>query len=127
MRRNQVRKLYREAILQVFGCDDTKLDADLVKALKKDIHYSEDAPGEWSPDSVLEIYCESGIPNATDIHDFTAEAREFGIDPSNAVTYNSEKWCEIDDVVNLLLEATGKRERYHHEPQNSAVVSVYLT
>ena len=74
MRRNQVRKLYREAILQVFGTGDTELDADLVKALKSDIHYGEEAPGGWSPSSVLEIYCESGIPNATDVHDFRAEA-----------------------------------------------------
>lgn len=127
MRRNQVRKLYREAILQVFGTGDTKLDADLLKALKKDIHYGEEAPGGWSPNSVLEIYCESGIPNATDVHDFRAEAREFGFDPSNAISYNSDKWDEIDGVVNLLLEATGKFERYHHEPQNGAVVNVYLS
>ena len=127
MRRDQVRKLYREAILQVFGCDDKELDADLVKALKKDIHYSEDAPGGWDFGSVLEIYCESGIPNATDIHDFTAEAREFGFSTKNAVTYNSDRWDEVDGVVNLLLEATGKHERYHHEPQNGAVVNVYLS
>ena len=127
MRRDQVRKLYREAILQVFGSSDTELDADLVKALKKDIHYSDEAPGGWSPESVLEIYCEDGIPNATDIHDFTAEAREFGFSTKNAVTYNSDRWDEIDGVVNLLLEATGKFERYHHEPQNGAVVNVYLS
>ena len=127
MRRDQVRKLYREAILQVFGCDDKELDADLVKALKKDIHYSDEAPGGWSPESVLEIYCEDGIPNATDIHDFTAEAREFGFSTKNAVTYNSDRWDDIDGVVNLLLEATGKRERYHHEPCNGGVVNVYLS
>ena len=46
MRRDQVRKLYREAILQVFGCGDKELDADLVKALKSDVHYSDEAPGQ---------------------------------------------------------------------------------
>jgi len=125
MRRDTVRKLYRDAILQVFGCDDSELDADLAKALKKDVHYSDCAPGEWSPDSVLEIYCESGIPNATDINDFRAEAIEFGLSPENAVSYNSDKWCDVDGVVNLMLEAMGKYERYYHEPQNSAVVNVY--
>ena len=57
LRKDQVRKMYRDATLQVWGCDDKELDADLVKAVKRDVHYGADAPGEWSPTSVLEIYC----------------------------------------------------------------------
>jgi hypothetical protein len=125
MNRASIRKLYRDAIINVFGCDDKELDAQLLKAIKKDIHLGDAAPGQWSPDSVLEIYCENGIPNATDIHDFTAEAIEFGCDPSNAVSYNSEKWNTIDDLVNLLLEAMGKNERFHHEPFNGGVVGIW--
>lgn len=125
MNRSTIKKLYREAIVQVFGCDDKDLDAHLLNAVKKDIHLGDHAPGQWSPSSVLEIYCENGIPNASDIQDFRAEAAEFGIDPSNAVSYNSDKWADIDGVVNLLLEAMGKKERFHHEPYNSAVVNIY--
>ena len=120
MRRDQVRKLYREAILQVFGCGDKELDADLVKALKKDVHYSDEAPGQWSPNSVLEIYCESGIPNATDIFN----PADYGF--PGKTSYNCDKWDDVDGVVNLLLEATGKFERYHHEPYNGGVINVYL-
>jgi hypothetical protein len=125
MNRATIRKLYRNAIVNVFGCDDKELDAQLSKAVKEDVHLGDRAPGQWSPESVLEIYCENGIPNASDINDFTAEAIEFGWDPSNAVSYNSDKWDTIDGLVNLMLEATGKRERYYHEPYNSAVISVW--
>ena len=125
MNRATIRKLYRNAIVNVFGCDDKELDAQLLKAVKEDVHLGDRAPGQWSPESVLEIYCENGIPNASDINDFTAEAIEFGCDPSNAVSYNSDKWDMIDGLVNLMLEATGKRERYYHEPYSSAVISVW--
>ena len=125
MRRDTIRKLYREAILQVFGCDDKELDSDLVNALKKDILVAHRNTDDGGP--ILDVYCENGIPNASDIQDFRAEAAEFGIDPSNAVSYNSDKWDDIDGVVNLLLEAMGKHERYHHEPYNTGVVNVYLS
>ena len=125
MNRATIRKLYREAIVSVFGCDDKELDAQLLKAIKEDVHYGDRAPGEWCNNAVLEIYCENGIPNATDIHDFSYEAREFGLDPASAVSYNSDKWDTIDGLVNLMLEAMGKHERYHHEPHNSAVVGVW--
>ena len=127
LRKDQVRKMYRDAILQVWGCDDKKIDAGLIKAIKRDVHYGADAPGEWSPSSVLEIYCEGGIPNASDIQDFSAEMREFGFgleDLKDSVMYHSEKWDEIDGVVNLLLEALGYRERFYHEPYNNAVINV---
>lgn len=125
MNRATIKKLYRDAIIQVFGHDDKDLDAHLLNAVKKDIHLGDRAPGQWSTSSVLEIYCENGIPNATDIHDFSAHAAEFGMDPSSAVSHNSEKWDTVDGLVNLMLEAMGKHERYHHEPYNAAVVNVY--
>ena len=125
MNRATVRKLYRDAIVQTFGCGDNELDAQLLKAVKEDVHYGDNAPGKWTNNSVLEIYCENGIPNASDINDFRAEAIEFGLDPKNAVSYNSDKWDTIDGLVNLMLEAMGKRERYTHEPHNSAVVGVW--
>ena len=73
----------------------------------------------------VEIYCESGIPNATDIHDFSYEAREFGFDPSDAVCYNSDRWSKVDKWVNLALKGMGRTERVFHEPHNSAVVAVH--
>ena len=114
-----IKKLYREAIVKVFGCDDKELDEDLLKAVKRDIHLGKNAPGQWSPESVLEIYCEGGIPNATDY-----------FDPSwhgfpGKVVYNSEKWIEVDDLVNLMLQVTHPGKRVHHEPYNNAVVNVY--
>ena len=124
MNRATVRKLYREAILDVFGCGDKELDASLIKALKTDIHLGDKAPGQWAPHSVLEIYCENGIPNATDINDFGAEAIEFGFDPADAVCYNSESWHKVDAIVNLLLEPL-YGEKVYHEPCNGGVVNVY--
>jgi len=127
MNRGTIKKYYREAIVSVFGCDDKKIDAQLLKAVKEDIHLVGHAPGEWiSSEGVLEIYCENGIPNASDVHDFSYEAREFGLDPSHAVSYNSDKWDMIDGLVNLMLEATGEPQRYYHEPYNSAVVGIWV-
>ncbi len=119
MNRLTIRRLYREAILQVFGSGDKPEDQYLLEAVKRDIHLSDQAPGQWSPGSVLEIYCESGIPNATDY-----------FDPSwhgfpGKVTYNSEKWETVDGVVNLMLSAMRVKERYHHEPYNPAVINIY--
>ena len=125
LRKDQVKKMYRDAIIQVFGCDDKEISKDLIKAVNRDIHYGDTAPGEWDPSSILEIYCENGIPNATDIHDLSAYAREFGFDPKTAVSYNSESWEQIDGLVNLLLEALNKSERYYHQPYNNAVVNIY--
>jgi hypothetical protein len=125
-RKDTVRKLYREGMLQMFGCGDKELDVSLVNAVKSDVHIAGKAPGQWiSNEGVLEIYCENGIPNASDVHDFSWEAREFGLDPSTAVVYNSEKWVKLDKWVNLGLQAMGKIDRVHHEPHNSAVVGIY--
>ena len=119
MNRATIRKLYRDAIVTEFGCNDIEMDASLLTAVKRDIHLGDQSPGQWSPDSVLEIYCEGGIPNATDM-----------FDPSwhgfpGKVTYNSERWSTVDGIVNLMLEAMGKTTRVHHEPYNAAVVNIY--
>ena len=124
--RATVRKLYREGLLQAFGCGDKELDEDLVKALKKDVHIAGKAPGKWVDEAgVLEIYCESGIPNATDINDFSCYAAEAGCDPSELVSYNCEKWFAVDKYVNLGLKGLGFSERIFHEPHNGAVVAVH--
>tara|TARA_B100000686_G_C16600387_1_gene868306 strand:- start:547 stop:942 length:396 start_codon:yes stop_codon:yes gene_type:complete len=125
-RRDTIRSLYRDGLLQVFGCNDKELDSYLTSALKRDIHIAGNAPGEWvSSEGVLEIYCEGGIPNATDVFDFSFEARELGLDTSSAVTYNSDKWFKVDSFVNLGLKAMGYKDRVHHEPHNGAVVAVH--
>ena len=126
MNRATIRKLYREAIIEVFGCGDRELDADLVTATKKDIHFGDRAPGQWSPESLLEIYCESGIPNATDINDFSCYASEVGCNPSELVSYNADKWETIDDLVNLMLAVTHPGVQVYHEPYNAAVITVWV-
>jgi hypothetical protein len=124
VRKDTIRKLYREAILQTFGCGDKKLDRSLISALNEDVHLAGKGPGQWvSKEGVLEIYCENGIPNATDIHEFPPMP-EFGI-VRGSCTYNSELWCKIDKYVNLGLKAMGRYEKVYHEPFNGGVVGVY--
>jgi len=126
VRKDTIRNLYREGLRQVFGCDDRKMDSHLIKALDSDIHIAGQGPGGWVDDAgVLEIYCENGIPNASDIHDFRAEAEEFGIDPSDAVSYNSDKWHKVDKWVNLALKGMASPKTVFHEPCNSAVVAIH--
>ena len=86
-----VANLYREGLTHVFGGDPENPDEYLVKALKKDVHRASEAPGQWSPHSLLEIYCESGIPNATDINDFSRYASEMGCDPSATTRTNGRR------------------------------------
>jgi len=126
IRRDTIRKIYREGIVTYFGCGDKELDSHLIGAVKKDIHIAGQAPGGWcSEEAVLEIYCESGIPNATDINDFSCYAAETGCNPSELVSYNSDIWSKLDDWVNLRLQGMGRTERVHHEPFNGAVIGVY--
>jgi len=127
----KIKKLYQDAIFQVFGAvpensaDKTSRDHnDLLKeAIKRDVHIGKTAPGQWSPHSTLEIYCENGLPNATDFHDFSAELAEFGF-TGNATCCNMTKWTEVDGIVNLFLEAIGSARRFYHEPYNTAVVNI---
>lgn len=115
IRRDTIRRLYREAILTYWGCGDKEIDKHLIQSVKKDIHLAGRAPGEWvSDEGVLEIYCESGIPNASDIHD-----------TPHGTHWNSETWIKIDNWVNLYLEAIGRLERVYHEPHNGAVIAVH--
>ena len=114
-RRDTVRRLYREAILEYFGESD-----HLREAVKRDVHCANKAPGEWvGAHGVLEIYCEGGIPNASDI----IEPGWYGLE--GPTHYNSDTWAKADDWVNLGLAALGKTDRVHHEPWNSAVIGVY--
>jgi len=126
VRRDTIRRLYREGIMRHFGCGDKELDKHLSESVRKDVHIAGQAPGGWvSEEGVLEIYCESGIPNATDINDFRCYAAEAGCDPSEMISYNSDKWCKLDDWVNMYLAGIGRSERVHHEPFNGAVIGVY--
>lgn len=118
-RRTTIRKLYREAIIEYHGCGDKELDKHLHRAVAQDVHLAGRAPGQWvDPEGALEIYCENGIPNASDINEFQFEGERH-------VSYNSDKWCYIDDWVNLALNAQGYTDRVHHEPFNGAVIGVY--
>ena len=126
VRKDTIRRLYSEAIVKYFGSGDRDLDASLQKALNRDVHIAGQAPGQWVGDhGVLEIYCEGGIPNATDIQDWRWVEHEFGVRPKEPVTYNSDKWFKIDKYVNLYLEGIGKQDRVYHEPHNNAVVAVH--
>ena len=115
-----IANLYREALLQVFG-NPGGSDECLAKALKRDVHQASDAPGQWSPKSVLEIYCEGGIPNATDIHDFPPMP-ELGF--KGGSSYNSDQWAKVDQYVNQTLAIQGYHHQVYHEPYNNAVVNV---
>jgi hypothetical protein len=117
--RATVRKVYRQGLLEVFGCGDKDIDKDLVRALGEDVHLAGQAPGGWvSDEGILEIYCENGIPNASDVN-------EFHFDGKYHVSYNCEKWFKVDKYVNLFLQGMGFSERIFHEPHNGAVVAVH--
>jgi hypothetical protein len=60
--------------------------------------------------------------NASDIHEFPPMP-EF--DYKGGCSYNSDMWFNMDEYVNLMLEAQGCSRRVFHEPINGAVVSVY--
>jgi hypothetical protein len=84
----------------------------------KDVHVGGEAPGNWAPRSLVEIYCEDGIPNASDINDWS----DFG----GGVTYNSEAWFDIDKRVREILAEKGRTDiQPYTEAHNSAVLAVY--
>ena len=120
MNRATLKKLYREAIVNVFGCGDKDLDKEILAAVKEDIHLGGKDPGGWGDKALLSVYCENGIPNASDIHDFAWMGLSEG-----GVVYNDEKWFKIDAIVNLYLEATNAGYAVFHEPVNGAVVNIY--
>ena len=45
-----IRDAYRRAISKIWGLKQ--------KDIKRDIHIASQAPGQWSPNSLVEIYCE---------------------------------------------------------------------
>ena len=117
----KIANLYRDGLRQVFGVDDPSEDEYLIKALKKDIHKGSEAPGQWSPNSILEIYCEGGIPNATDINEFPPMP-EFNY--KGGCSYNSDQWAKVDQYVNQTLALEGYGNTVYHEPYNNAVVNI---
>jgi len=104
---SDVKNAYQRAISKVWGLKQ--------KNIKEDIHIGSRAPGQWSPRSVVEIYCENNIPNASDMH--YSEIGTF---------YHSEHWFKIDNMANQFIQKRYPGSaRYHHEPYNNAVVNVY--
>ena len=102
-----VRDAYRRAIAKVWGLKQ--------KDIKRDIHIGSRAPGQWSPSSAVEIYCEGNIPNATGMH-----CSEFG------TFYHSESWFQIDDMANQIIQTKHPgSQKFYHEPYNNAVINIW--
>ena len=107
-----IRDAYRRAIAKTFGLKQ--------KDIKRDIHIGRKAPGQWSPGSIVEIYCENEIPNATDY-----------FDPSwhgfpGQISYNSEQWVKVDEMANGFIQKKHPGAlKFFHEPYNNAVVNIY--
>jgi len=109
-----IKRLYVDAIMKYQHAEDEK-------QVRKDVHTGGNGPGGWADHALLEIYCESGIMNATDIHSFPPMP-EF--EYKGGSHYNSDMWCNMDEYVNLMLQAQGCNRKVYHEPINGAVVSV---
>jgi len=110
-----IKRLYVDAIMKYQHTEDEK-------RIRKSVHSGGKGPGGWTGDhALLEIYCEDGIMNATDIHDFPPMP-EF--EYKGGSHYNSDMWCNMDEYVNLMLQAQGCNRKVYHEPINGAVVSV---
>jgi hypothetical protein len=106
IRRTSVRKAYREAILQVFGCGVSADDLHLLRACKESIFLGGKDPCGWSSDdAVLCIYTENGIPTNGD---------------PDCRTLYMDMWFEVDRIA---FEKLGIH--YYTEMQNPAVVCVW--
>lgn len=104
-----VRKAYIQAISK---------ESYMPENFEKDIYIGGQAPGNWMPYSILEIYCENDIPNATDIYDFS----EFG----GGTFYNCDLWDRIDKRANEIIALQGRSDiKTYCEPKNSAVIGIY--
>ena len=102
-----VRDAYRRAIAKVW--------LKKQKDIKGDIHIGSRAPGQRSPRSAVEIYCEGNIPNATDV-----QYTQFG------TFYHSERWVEVDDLANQFIQKKHPgAQKFHHEPYNNAVINIW--
>jgi hypothetical protein len=114
-----IRKAYVRALTEHFELDEAKVN--------KDVHDARSAPGQWSPSSEIEIYCEDEIPNASDYHDMRPYAAEFGLDPSTMGYYcHAEQWDKVNELANKYIkEKLPQSPRHWHEPYNNAVVNIY--
>ena len=118
-------ELYKNCLSEVFNPEffteeDIDPDPYLTEAIQRDVHNADEAPGQWSQGlALVEIYCESGIPNASDYFDPAWYGH------SGKVSYNAEKWNRVDDRVNEELQHRGFDMRVYHEPVNNAVVCIY--
>jgi hypothetical protein len=110
-----IKRLYIDAIMKYQHAED-------VKKVRQDVHTGGNGPGNWAPHALLEIYCENGIMNASDIHEFPPMP-EF--DYKGGCSYNSEMWFNMDEYVNLMLAAQGCRNKVYAEAINGGVVAVY--
>ena len=106
-----IKKLYVQAIIQYQHQENEQ-------SVRRDVRTTSKGSGNWCPGALLEIYCENGIRNASDIESFEWDGKHY-------THYNSETWNSMDDYVNLMLEATGTHRRVYHEPYNDAVVGIY--
>jgi hypothetical protein len=110
-----IKRLYVDAIMKYQHAEDEK-------QVRKDVHTGAHSPGPGSFLALLEIYCESGIMNASDIHEHPPMP-EF--DYKGGCSYNSDMWVNMDEYVNLMLEAQGCSRKVYTEAINGAVVAVY--
>jgi hypothetical protein len=116
MDRTKIAELYRNAIRKVFNPHG---DEYIDRAIAHDVHPGDTAPGQWGNGrAILEIYCENGIPNATDIFD----PRDYGFE--GKPVYNSELWDRVDQLVQTKLDGVGDILVYA-EPVNGAVICVW--
>jgi hypothetical protein len=92
----------RESILEVLGDYIHEDPARAREIVERDTYLGSEAPGQWSPESVVEIYCENGIPSGYFDFDFLGE-----------------KWCEISKAIQKRGFAM------HCQHHNAAVINVY--
>lgn len=110
-----VRNAYVQAIRERWTPGEGSI---LREDFDKDVHVGGEAPGGWAPRALVEIYCEDGIPNASDVNDWS----DFG----GGVTYNCEEWFAIDKRVYEILVEKGRTDiRPYTESHNHAVLSVW--
>jgi len=111
IKKNTIKNFYVDAIVKYQHNED-------VKAIRKDVRVR----CQWNPNASIEIYCEDGIMNATDIiHSYNP----VGSDPAKSVRYCSEIWIAMDAYVNQQLEFLDYDVKVYSAPVNDAVVAVY--
>ena len=105
----KIARLFRAAILEAMEGLVTQ------EIVERDVRIAPTAQ-EWvSDDAILEIACESGIMNASDVERFYWDNREI-------VVRYADTWDKITKAVNEQLDLA----QVHYEPHNSAIVGVYF-